>query len=83
MSEKIEPVLKLLVGCLVFSVLALFASEIWFKEDSQLFQVLAGLVTGFGASLLTRVKPNRSEPSESGGSFTTSSKVVLPDVDVQ
>lgn len=45
---------------MVFFTLILFVSDVWFKDDSQLFQVIAGLLTGVTASFLTRIKPTRS-----------------------
>ncbi len=56
-KEQLEPVLKLLCVCMVFFTAILFASEIWFNSDSQLFQVIAGILTGIVGAFLGRIKP--------------------------
>jgi hypothetical protein len=56
-KEPLERVLIMLCGMVVFFTVALFIAEKFFVSDSQLFQVLAGLLTGFGGALLMRVKP--------------------------
>lgn len=56
-SFKIDPIILLLLfGMLIFSVLLIYCEHM-FKDDAQIFQVFASLVTGFGAALWTRIKP--------------------------
>ncbi len=58
--EKIEPILKLLfIGMVVF-LGALFACEILFKDDGQIFQVVAGLLAGFSGAFFGRINPKRA-----------------------
>lgn len=59
--QKLEPILMLLFGSMVFFTGILFASEIWFASDSQLFQVVAGILTGITGAFLGRIKPSKSE----------------------
>ena len=59
--EKIDPVLYMLIGGMVFFTVILFASEIWFSSDSQLFQVVAGVLTGFTGAFFGRLKPSESQ----------------------
>lgn len=54
---KMDPVLYLLSILVVFFVVSLFASEKWFPNDGQIFQVISSLVAGFSGALLVRVKP--------------------------
>jgi hypothetical protein len=57
-ERKVEPVVLLLfVGMVVFTV-ALFACETYFPNDGQMFQVVAGLLTGFSGAFFMRVKPS-------------------------
>jgi len=44
------------------SVLALIFVEFFFKDDSQLFQVIASVLTGFLGAFLGRVKPEGPPP---------------------
>ncbi len=54
---KIEPVLRLLAVMVVFFTLLLFVAEKLFPNDGQIFQVISGLLAGYGGALLMRVKP--------------------------
>lgn len=51
-AVKIDPIVRLLSGLLVFLTLCLFASEVWFKTDGQFFQVVSGMATGVLGALL-------------------------------
>lgn len=64
--EALDRVLILLFIGIVFFTGVLFAAELWFKDDSQLFQVVAGVLTGFTGAFFGRMKP-RKEQGESGG----------------
>ncbi len=54
---KLEPVLYLLAFLVLVFTGCLFASEHWFPNDGQIFQVVSNLLSGFGGALLMRVKP--------------------------
>jgi hypothetical protein len=56
-SEKLDPVLLLLLAGIIFFALTLFAVDIWFKQDQALFSVLSSLVSGFAGSFFTRLRP--------------------------
>jgi hypothetical protein len=66
MPTKLEPVLVLLVACMIFFTGILFASEIWFNNDSQLFQVVAGILTGITGAFLGRIKPIQGSSGKDG-----------------
>jgi hypothetical protein len=57
LSEKVDPVLFLLIGGIIFFSLSLFAVDLWFKQDQALFSVLSSLVSGFAGSFFTRLRP--------------------------
>lgn len=59
-TEPVEPVVYLLFVGIVFFTLILFAAEHFFNNDSQLFQVIAGVLTGFAGGFLARIKPAAS-----------------------
>ena len=67
-ESKVEPVLLLLFGGIVFFTLMLFVSERFFPMDGQIFQVISGLLTGFGGAFMMRVKP-RDTPSAPPGTI--------------
>jgi hypothetical protein len=56
-KQRLEPVELLLMGGIVFFTICLFISERFFPSDGQIFQVVSGLLTGFGGAFLMRVKP--------------------------
>ena len=60
-QETVDPVLKMLCGMVVFFTMVLFVAEKYFGNDAQIFQVVAGLLTGFGGALLMRVKPRGTD----------------------
>jgi|HubBroStandDraft_6_1064221.scaffolds.fasta_scaffold536205_2 hypothetical protein len=62
-SEKLDPVLLLLLAGIIFFALTLFAVDIWFKQDQALFSVLSSLVSGFAGSFFTRLRPKDTPPS--------------------
>jgi hypothetical protein len=61
MPSKVEPIVLLLFGAMVFFTVCLFIAEKWFGTDGQLFQVISGLLTGIAGAFLMRVKPNTSD----------------------
>ena len=56
-SNKIDPVLYLLAVCMLVFTGILIWVEYRFQNDGQMFQVIAGLLTGFAGSFFTRLKP--------------------------
>jgi len=64
MQPRIEPIIYLLAGLLVFFTLCLFAAEHWFATDGQIFQVISGLLTGISGAMLMRVKPQTNTKTE-------------------
>ena len=61
-ETKLEPVVLLLfIGMVIFAGL-LFVSEKFFPMDGQIFQVIAGLLTGFSGAFFMRVKPKGDTP---------------------
>jgi hypothetical protein len=53
---RLEGKLKLLFVSTFLLLVALFVSESFFKDDSQLFQVIATLLSGFSGILLSELK---------------------------
>lgn len=52
---SVEPILYLLfLGIVIFAVM-LFAADFVFKDDGQVFQVIAGLLTAFSGAFFMRV----------------------------
>lgn len=64
MQGKLEPVIALLFVGMIFFTAMLFAAEKWFPNDGQMFQVVAGLLTGFSGAFFMRVKPKATEHPE-------------------
>ena len=62
-SWNLEPVVMLLFAGMVFFTLMLFVAEKWFAADGQMFQVIAGLLTGFSGAFFMRVKP-KTDPND-------------------
>lgn len=60
--EPVEPIIKLLSVGIAFFAVCLFLSEVFFKDDSQLFQVFAQLLSGFGGAFLMRVTGKKNGP---------------------
>lgn len=71
----------LILGALIFFTLLLFVSEIWFKDDSQFFQVLAGLVANFSGAFLKDLmgsKDGGTTPAVSATKTTTVEEAHTP-----
>lgn len=56
-SQKIEPIIYLLFGAVVFFSLMLVGISKWSPNDGQTFQCISTLVSGFAGALMMRVKP--------------------------
>lgn len=68
---------------MVFFTFVLFAAESWFQSDSQLFQVIASILTGVTGAFLARIKPDKTESSstavvQSGPDATVNIPVTPP-----
>ena len=64
-NENVEPIIYLMCVMIVFFVGVLLASETFWKEDAQMFQVIATCLSGFTGALLARIKP--AQQNQSGG----------------
>lgn len=79
-ENKLEPVVRLLfIGMVIFAAL-LFVSEKFFPMDGQMFQVIAGLLTGFSGAFFMRVKPKNESPTipEGGSGAQTTTTIITP-----
>lgn len=82
-SQKVESIIILLFGAVVFFSLMLVAISKWSPNDGQTFQVISSLVTGFAGALMMRVKPPDSRlplpPGSTQVKETTSVTQVEPE----
>ncbi len=74
-SNKIEPIVLLLVFLVIFFSVVLVGVAVFLSSDGQTFQIIAGLVTGFSGALLMRVKPRTSESEVGPDSTLTRTRV--------
>lgn len=51
-----QSTLRLLIGSIIFFVIALFYAEHRFPNDGQIFQVISNLVSGFAGAFLMYIK---------------------------
>jgi hypothetical protein len=56
-SGTVDATTVTLLIAVMFFVAVLVVGEIFWKDDSQLFQVVAGIVSGLVGAMLARVKP--------------------------
>jgi len=56
--RQIDALILLLVCLILLFIGALFVAEKFFIEDTQIFQVLSGLLTGFSSAVLALLKPS-------------------------
>lgn len=54
--KALDPVLKMLFLGIIFFTGVLFVSERFFPMDGQIFQVVAGLLTGFSGAFFMGIK---------------------------
>lgn len=50
--KQLEPIVIALIGLFIFLTLALFCSEIFFKNDSQFFQAVIGMANNVLGAVL-------------------------------
>lgn len=80
-KDKVEPVIILLFIGMIFFTGMLFCAEKWFPADGQMFQVVAGLLTGFSGAFFMRVKPKQETPAQTitqGDDSTVNVKAATP-----
>jgi len=70
-QDKIEPVVLLLFLGMVIFTGVLLGCEHFFPMDGQLFQVFAGLLTGFSGAFFMRVKPKNADADAPPSKTTT------------
>src|SRR5215813_7558009 len=56
--RQVDALILLLVCLILLFIGALFIAEKFFIEDTQIFQVLSGLLTGFSSAVLALLKPS-------------------------
>ncbi len=61
-NENVEPIIYLLCIMIGFFVVVLMACEAFWKDDAQIFQVIATGLSGFIGALLARIKPAQQQP---------------------
>lgn len=77
--KRMDPAVYLLAFMVVFFTAILIYVEFVFKSDGQIFQVICGMLTGFGGALLLRLKP-QGEREPAAGTTTT---VITPPLEVK
>lgn len=68
--NRLEPVLVLLAVMILFFTGLLVAMAKFFPTDGQTFQVISGLLTGFGGAFLARIKPAGNKDDPAGDAVT-------------
>ena len=58
----VDGVTLLLFGGMMFFTLVLLLCEKFYPNDGQVFQVFAGLLSGFAGAFFLRVKPPEANP---------------------
>ncbi len=56
-TEKIEPILLLLTGLIIFFACMLVFVEKFFASDGQVFQVISNILSGIAGAFIMRIKP--------------------------
>jgi len=80
--KNLDPVLWLLLAAYVLTLGVLVVVNKLFPQDGQIFQVIAGLATGWAAGFLLRVKPQTAEQEKTPGAKleqTTTTVIKDPD----
>ena len=65
----LDAVDKLLFCGIIFFTFMLIAISKWSPNDGQTFQVVSGLLTGFGAAFFARMKPTGKQDSQASASI--------------
>ncbi len=74
-KQSVDSVDQLLLGGIVFFVLLMILVSVWEPNDGQTFQVLTGLVTGFTAAFLARLKPSEKPPPPGTTTVTSTRQI--------
>ena len=64
MCDRIEPIVWLLAGMVIYFSLMLVGISKWSPNDGQTFQLLAGAMTTLLGALAMRIKPTDQKPPE-------------------
>ncbi len=78
MLKQIDSILYLLAAMVIFFTVLLFISAKFMENDSQTFQVVASLVTGFAGAFLARVKPPEPKDPPPGSRSTATLETITP-----
>ena len=73
--KGVDPVVWLLFAGIVFSTGALIAVCLMFKDDGQVFQVIAAMLTGFSTALFSRTRSAAARPGQGPPEPTTPADV--------
>ena len=68
---KMDPVIYLLTGLLVFFTIATFLAEWLFKTDGAFFQTIAALLSMIAGSLMTKIKTDHDSSNATLPGTTT------------
>jgi hypothetical protein len=60
--SKIEPVVYLLTGLLIFFTLATFLAEWWFRTDGAFFQSISNMLSMIAGALMMKIKVDLDHP---------------------
>lgn len=71
--NRIEPVLLLLAGMIVFFTVVLIGSAHFFPNDGQTFQVISQLLAGVSGAFLLRITPTTKKAEDAAAGAATSS----------
>lgn len=63
-NNRLDAVVILLTGLVMFFSGVLIWIAVYLKSDGQTFQIIASLVTGFSGALLMRIKPRGSKDGD-------------------
>ncbi len=58
-ENRVEAIVYLLFAGMVFFTAMLFVCEHFFPNDGQIFQVIAGILSGFTGAFFMRIKPRQ------------------------
>lgn len=79
-KERVEPIVALLFGGLVFFTGMVFMCEHFYKDDGQLFQVISNLLSAFSGAFFMRIKARGTEtPQVPPGTTTATVTTAVPE----
>lgn len=77
--NKIDPIILLLSGLLIFCIVVTVFVGIKSPDDGMTFTWASGLCTGLLGMIGLRIKPARTDPADESVSTTTTTTKSLPD----